>query len=60
MATLIQTLQNILANKDPSLAVDLLPMFESRPFIEAWLDSFHENFQVLLRGYVVEGRPELS
>ena len=27
------------------LAVDLLPLFETRPFIEAWLDGFHENFE---------------
>ena len=26
------------------LAVDLFPMFESRAFIENWLDAFHENF----------------
>jgi len=26
------------------LAVDLLPMFESRVFIESWLDNFHINF----------------
>jgi predicted nucleotidyltransferase component of viral defense system len=27
------------------LAVDLLPMFESRAFIESWLEHFHSNFQ---------------
>ena len=27
------------------LAVDLLPMFESRAFIESWLEHFHANFQ---------------
>ncbi len=27
------------------LAVDLLPLFESRLFIEAWVDGFHENFE---------------
>jgi predicted nucleotidyltransferase component of viral defense system len=27
------------------LAVDLLPMFESRSFIESWLESFHANFE---------------
>lgn len=33
------------------LAVDLLPMFESRTFIEAWLDSFHENFERYAKDY---------
>jgi hypothetical protein len=27
------------------LAVDLLPMFESRAFIESWLEHFHANFK---------------
>lgn len=27
------------------LAVDLLPMFESRAFIESWLEHFHANFE---------------
>lgn len=30
--------------KTSDLATDLLPMFESRIFIEAWLESFHQNF----------------
>jgi len=30
--------------KTSNLAADLLPMFESRVFIEAWLESFHQNF----------------
>lgn len=30
--------------KTSDLAADLLPMFESRVFIEAWLESFHQNF----------------
>ncbi len=34
------------------LAVDLLPLFESRQFIEAWLDSFHENFERLFGDYL--------
>ena len=29
----------------PDLAEDLLPLFEQRSFIEAWLDGFHENFE---------------
>ncbi len=27
------------------LALDLLPLFETRPFIESWLDAFQENFE---------------
>ena len=34
------------------LAVDLLPMFESRVFIEAWLESFHANFAKYAKFYV--------
>ena len=41
--------------KSHDLAIDLLSMFESRQYIEAWLNAFHENFQVLLKGYL-EGK----
>jgi predicted nucleotidyltransferase component of viral defense system len=34
------------------LAVDLLPMFESRAFIEAWLEGFHANFDRYAIGYI--------
>jgi hypothetical protein len=34
------------------LAIDLLPMFESRQYIEAWLEAFHENFQTFVKGYL--------
>jgi len=40
--------------KTRDLAIDLLPMFESRPFIEAWLESFHDNFQAFVKGYLME------
>jgi predicted nucleotidyltransferase component of viral defense system len=40
--------------KTQDLAVDLLPMFESRSFIEAWLETFHETFQRLATGYLEE------
>jgi len=36
------------------LAVDLLPMFESRAFIEAWLEVFHQTFERLAVGYLGE------
>jgi predicted nucleotidyltransferase component of viral defense system len=46
-------LQEKVARINPQdLATDLLPMFESRQYIEAWLDAFHENFQVFLKGYL--------
>jgi predicted nucleotidyltransferase component of viral defense system len=38
--------------KTRDLAVDLLPLFESPPFIEAWLDTFHETYQDLERKYL--------
>lgn len=33
------------------LAADLLPLFEQRAFIEAWLDGFQENFKLYLTRY---------
>lgn len=33
------------------LALDLYPLFENRAFIEAWIDSFHENFIDYLQYY---------
>ncbi len=34
------------------LALDLLPMFESRTFIESWLESFHANFARYAKNYL--------
>ena len=34
------------------LAMDLLPLFEERAFIEAWLDSFEENFRDYVKYYL--------
>lgn len=31
--------------KISDLAVDLVPLFEKRSFIDAWLESFHQNFE---------------
>jgi hypothetical protein len=36
------------------MAIDLLPMFESRAFIEAWLEIFHQTFERLAVGYLGE------
>ncbi|MBS4062525.1 MAG: nucleotidyl transferase AbiEii/AbiGii toxin family protein [Bacteroidetes bacterium] len=41
----------IAAIRVEELAVDLLPMFESRSFIETWLQHFHENFERFAKGY---------
>jgi hypothetical protein len=37
----------------PDLAVDLLPKFESRTFIESWLESFHANFERYAVHYLI-------
>jgi predicted nucleotidyltransferase component of viral defense system len=34
------------------LEVDLLPMFESRPFITSWLEHFHANFERYAKDYI--------
>jgi predicted nucleotidyltransferase component of viral defense system len=48
-------LQEKVAHIKPNdLAIDLLPMFESRQYIEAWLDAFHENFQIFVTWYLDE------
>jgi hypothetical protein len=52
-ASAMQALQEKIALIKPKdLAVDLLPMFESRAFIEAWLEAFHETFNRLAGGYI--------
>jgi hypothetical protein len=37
--------------KIPDLAEDLLPLFEQRSFIEAWLEGFNENFWEYVKVY---------
>jgi predicted nucleotidyltransferase component of viral defense system len=37
--------EKVAAIKTSDLAVDLLPLFEQRSFIEVWLESFHQNFE---------------
>jgi predicted nucleotidyltransferase component of viral defense system len=51
MRLLTEKVRNI---KPSDLAVDLLPLFESRGFIEAWLDSFHANFERYAPVYLAE------
>ena len=36
----------------PDLAEDLLPLFEQRSFIEAWLEGFKENFREYVKNYL--------
>jgi len=38
--------------KPSDLAVDLIPLFEQRTYIEAWLESFHDNFNQLVGNYI--------
>ena len=38
--------------KPQDLEVDLLPLFEQRTFIEAWINAFHENFQAYVKDYL--------
>jgi len=40
------------ALKVNDLAVDLLPLFEQRNFIEGWLEGFKDNFKELLKDYL--------
>ena len=49
MAALTEKINNI---KSSDLAVDLLPMFESRTFIETWLENFHKNFNRYVESYI--------
>ena len=34
------------------LEIDLLPLFEQRVFIEAWISSFHSNFEEFVQYYI--------
>jgi len=44
--TAMQSLREKVASiRVEDLAVDLLPMFESRAFIDSWLEHFHANFE---------------
>lgn len=43
--------EKITGLKTSDLAEDLLPLFEQRSFIEAWLEGFKENFRVYMKNY---------
>jgi hypothetical protein len=38
--------------KQSDLRNDLLPLFDQRTFIEAWISSFHANFEEYLQYYI--------
>lgn len=44
--------QKVSEFRTEDLAVDLLPMFESRSFIESWLENFHANFERFSKSYL--------
>jgi hypothetical protein len=43
--------EKIVGIKIADLAEDLLPLFEQRSFIEAWLEGFKDNFREYLNYY---------
>ncbi len=52
-ATAFQLLAKKVAHiKLSDLEVDLLPLFEQRSFLEAWLESFHQNFKLYKEFYL--------
>jgi predicted nucleotidyltransferase component of viral defense system len=46
--------EKVASIKSRDLAIDLLPMFESRQYIQSWLEAFHENFQIFVKAYLDE------
>ncbi len=38
--------------KERDLEIDLLPLFEQRTFVEAWILSFHANFEEFIQYYL--------
>ena len=47
-----QLLQEHPKIKISDLSEDLLPLFEQRSFIEAWLEGFKENFAEFQKNYL--------
>ena len=47
--------EKIAEMKLSDLAEDLLPLFEQRSFIEAWLEGFKENFLEYVKNYLAKG-----
>jgi predicted nucleotidyltransferase component of viral defense system len=51
-SAMLEIAEKVKAIPVTALAVDLYPLFESRVFVEAWLESFKENFEAMVKGYV--------
>jgi hypothetical protein len=47
----MEAVKQLLGLKISDLAEDLLPLFEQRSFITAWLESFRENFREYAKNY---------
>jgi len=53
IASAMQELTTKVRQIDSSdLAVDLFPLFEQKPFVDAWLEGFHQNFEILVKNYL--------
>lgn len=53
LSSAVQALaQKVSGIRIEDLAVDLLSLFESRPFIESWLENFHANFERFSKSYL--------
>ncbi len=50
-SAMIELREKIYSIKVADLAVDLLPLFEQRTFVSAWLEGFHQNFEELVKNY---------
>ncbi len=51
-AAMTELSKKIHAIKVADLAVDLLPLFEQRTYVSAWLEGFHQNFDELVKNYI--------
>ena len=51
-SAVIELAEKINGIKIAHLAEDLLPFFEQRSFIEAWLEGFKENFREYMKYYL--------
>ena len=53
IASAMQELTTKVRQIDSSdLAVDLFPLFEQKPFVDAWLEGFDQNFEILVKNYL--------
>lgn len=52
ISAMLELREKVEAIRHRDLEIDLLPLFEQRTFIDAWISSFHANFEEFLRYYV--------